>query len=141
MNKAELILLVLYRLAGRDNKSISYEDLVVGAFEAYPEKFGLRGYAQYPDASDIHKQIYSTLKPKGFVRVAQKTFQLTEAGRQRAKELGAEGGRRSSVPRRLTRAETQLVQNCLRSSAVELGNRFLYRGWLFSEESWRFWCS
>ena len=52
----------MYRLAHGHTSALKYEDIVVKAFELYPEEFALRGYSQYPDSSDIHKPLYGPLK-------------------------------------------------------------------------------
>ena len=51
----------MYELAGGTTKSLKYEDIVVKAFERFPDEFALRGYPQFPDASDIHKPLYGLL--------------------------------------------------------------------------------
>ena len=119
MRRWEKVLIALYRLSDINGKAISYEDLVVGAFKAYPEDFGLRGYPEYPDASDIHKPVYQTLKPRGLVRISNKTFHLTEAGRQAAEKLSGITGTSSSGVR-LTRKLTQAIDRYMRSAAVKL---------------------
>ncbi len=119
MRRWEKVLVALYGLSDSNGKAISYEDLVVAAFKAYPDDFALRGYPQYPDASDIHKPVYQILKPRGLVRIANKTFHLTEAGKQEAgKLLGDDGGTSSGV--RLTRRQAQAIDRYMRSAAVKL---------------------
>ncbi len=124
MTKAEKVLVVLARLCEGRDSAVPYEDLVVAAFEAFPRDFCLRGYPQYPDASDIHKPVYNHLRPKGFVRVANKTFRITAAGRARADEIErANNGADTPVeakPKRLTRSQSAAVQRYRRSAAVEL---------------------
>lgn len=119
MKKWEKVLVTLYRLTGKNGRAVSYEDLVVEAFKAYPEDFALRGYPKYPDASDIHKPLYNLLKPRGLVRISNKTFRLTEAGGQAAEELLGKSGKQTSGSR-LTRRQTQAAERYARSAAVEL---------------------
>ena len=94
----------LYRLSAGGPKVVTYEDIVVKAWELYPDAFGLRGYsAKYPDASDLHKPLYNALKSKGWVNTGppgQKKFSLTRSGWERAHarfssegDLGAGAGR------------------------------------------------
>ena len=125
MNKAEKVLLALARLCRETKAAVSYEDLVVAAFEAFPEDFALRGYPQYPDASDVHKPIYKQLRPQGLVLVSNKTFRITEAGAHRAAELESHlsvggGSSAEEAGSRLSRAEEAVVQRQLRSAAKDL---------------------
>lgn len=119
MRRWEKVLVALYRISDNNGKAVSYEDLVVGAFRAYPDDFALRGYPEYPDASDIHKPVYQILKPRGLVRISNKTFQLTESGRKAAAKLVGQIG--TSPPGvRLTRKLTQAIDRYMRSAAVKL---------------------
>lgn len=118
MNRSEKVLLTLYRLSQDSDRSIQYEDLVVAAYKAFPEDFSLRGYPEYPDASDIHKPIYNYLKPRGLVRVANKNFKLTEAGRRTAQSLIQAST--ATERHRLTRHQEMAVERHLRSAAVML---------------------
>lgn len=119
MRRWEKVLVALYGLSDNNGKAISYEDLVVAAFKAYPDDFALRGYPQYPDASDIHKPVYQVLKPRGLVRISNKTFHLTESGRRAAEKLTIPTGM-SSPGIRLTRKQTQAIDRYMRSAAVSL---------------------
>ena len=119
MRRWEKVLIALYRLSDNNGKAISYEDLVVGAYKAYPDDFALRGYPEYPDASDIHKPVYQILKPRGLVRISKKTFHLTESGRHAAEKLIRPAGT-SSPGIRLTRKQTQAIDRYMRSAAVRL---------------------
>jgi hypothetical protein len=85
--RPEKILLAMFHLSEGTTSLLKYEDIVVKAFEMFPEEFALRGYPKYPDSSDIHKPLYGPLKRKGLVRSAQKTFALTPSGVQVAKDL------------------------------------------------------
>lgn len=121
MSKAEKILATLHELTTRRAGAVPYEDLVVAAFERYPGDFALRGYPQYPDASDIHKPIYNSLKPQGLVRVVNKTCQLTESGRQLAAALAqADSPPAAPLEPRLTRKQTIEIRRQLASDAVRL---------------------
>lgn len=80
LSRGEKILLVLYQLAGKSRKSIRYEDIVVKAFESYPDVFHLKGYPQYPESGDlVHKPLYD-YKKKGLIVAGKKMFALTEKG-------------------------------------------------------------
>lgn len=80
LSRGEKILIVLYQLAGKTRKSIRYEDIVVKAFETYPDDFHLKGYPQYPESGDlVHKPLYD-YKKKGLIVAGNKMFALTEKG-------------------------------------------------------------
>lgn len=81
----EKILMAMYHLG--PEKTHTYEDIVVSAFEHFPEDFGMRGHPQYPDSSDVHKPLYKELKAAGYVLARNKRFRLTPAGAERAREL------------------------------------------------------
>jgi hypothetical protein len=115
--RPEKILVAMYRLANGHTSPLKYEEIVVKAFELFPEEFALRGYSQYPDSSDIHKPLYGPLKRRGLVRNAQKTFSLTEKGvavAMRLADAGRGGGGRAE---RLDRGSKRELERMLSSDA------------------------
>lgn len=87
LSRGEKILLVLYELSNKTRKSIRYEDIVVKAFQTYPEDFHLKGYPQYPESGDlVHKPLYD-YKKKGLIVAGNKMFALTEKGLVAVEEL------------------------------------------------------
>ena len=120
--RPEKILVAMHELAGGTG-FIKYEDIVVKAFQMFPDEFALRGYPQYPDSSDIHKPLYGVLKKQGLIRSANKTFALTALGVERAQRLMAHAGKAIDQPRsadRLTRAEEGEVERVVKSPALKL---------------------
>jgi len=116
LTRPDKILAVMFDLCGGAPRPLAYEDIVVEAFRRYPEDFQLRGYPQYPDSSDIHKPLYS-MKRKGLVAAADKTFQLTQRGVDVAKELShPQTGDRE----RLTKQEQHELARLLKSEAFRL---------------------
>src|SRR5207244_261613 len=85
--RPEKILVAMYELSHGKPAFLKYEDIVVKAFEMFPDEFALRGYKQYPDSSDIHKPLYGPLKRGGFIKSANKTFALTQRGVDEARKL------------------------------------------------------
>lgn len=80
LSRGEKILLVLFELSGESRKSVRYEDIVVKAFEEFPDDFHLKGYPQYPESGDlVHKPLYD-YKKKGLIIAGKKMFALTEKG-------------------------------------------------------------
>ena len=116
LNKPQKILAVMFDLSKGEPKPILYEDIVVAAFQRYPEDFQLRGYPQYPDSSDIHKPLYK-MKGEGLVRSANKTFQLTERGLQAASQLVHTA---STNQDRLTKTEEAEINRILAGAAFRL---------------------
>src|ERR1017187_9591861 len=109
ISRPDKILLALHSLSDKTIRPCKYEDIVVKAFQLFPEDFQLRGYPQFPDSSDIHKPLYGPLKRAGLVRAANKTFALTERGLTRATSLsgGAKNTGSDVSEKRLTRDITE----------------------------------
>lgn len=121
--RPEKILVAMHELAEGGTGFLKYEDIVVKAFEMFPDEFALRGYPQFPDSSDIHKPLYGVLKRQGLIRSANKTFALTALGTERATRLMAHAGKAIQQPRsadRLTRAEDAEIERVLKSAAMML---------------------
>lgn len=118
------IIEALFALSPGGPRVVTYEDIVVRAWELHPSDFGLRGYAEkYPDASDIHKRLYNRLKSQGWVRTAgQKKFALTPSGWEWAEAMfgGAATSKSSASGTRLGRSAQQEIDHLRRSKAIEL---------------------
>ena len=98
-----------------------YEDIVVKAFNLYPADFGLRGYPEFPDSSDIHKPLYGPLKRAGLVTTGNKQFRLTPKGIEYAKRLGNNGTpRRRLSSERLTRDKEAELNRIYKTEAFSL---------------------
>jgi len=114
LTKWQKILATMFDLCSGQAKPLQYEDIVVEAFKKYSEDFQLRGYPQYPDSSDAHKQLYE-MKKKGLLRTANKTFELTERGLEVAKQMFHDS---SAVNKdRLTKQEESEIRRILASAA------------------------
>src|SRR5437763_13408057 len=85
--RPEKILVAMYSLTDGKTQMLRYEDIVVKAFELFPDEFALRGYPNFPDASDIHKPLYGPLRRAGLIRRANKTFALTPKGMELGNRL------------------------------------------------------
>jgi hypothetical protein len=114
----------MYRLMPDGPGAVNYEDIVVKAWELYPDTFGLRGYSEkYPDASDLHKPLYNSLKAQGWVQTGprgQKRFALTASGWERAAR-SFDGESQPFLPDgRLTRTAQQELQHLERAAATAL---------------------
>ena len=117
------ILVAMYRLSNGTTQWLKYEDIVVKAFQLFPEEFALRGYPKFPDSSDVHKPLYGALKRKGMVRAANKTFSLTQRGVETACRLTDTAGQTRAQARsadRMTRDVRLEVERMLASAAYKL---------------------
>jgi hypothetical protein len=114
----------MYRLMPDGPRTVTYEDIVVKAWELYPDMFGLRGYSdRYPDASDVHKPLYNTLKSRGWVKTGprgQKKFSLTPTAWERAHSLFSSRERRGDASGRAARATEEELRYLERTAAVGL---------------------
>lgn len=115
--RPEKILIAMRELSGGRLRPIKYEDIVVKAFELFPEEFALRGYPKYPDSSDIHKPLYGPLKRHGYIRANNKMFTLTEKGLAKAAELASP---LSANPDRLDRADEAELRRIIDSETFRL---------------------
>jgi len=121
LQRPEKIILAMSDLSGGTSKPLRYEDIVVRAFQMFPQDFALRGYSQYPDSSDIHKPLYGPLKRAGFVLAGNKQFRLTQKGIERAKELHSADEKRGPKSRiRLTRDKEAELQRIYQTDAFRL---------------------
>ena len=121
LQRPEKIILAMSDLSGGTSKPLRYEDIVVRAFQMFPQDFALRGYSQYPDSSDIHKPLYGPLKRAGFVLAGNKQFRLTQKGIERAKELlSADEKRGPKSGIRLTRDKEVELQRIYQTDAFRL---------------------
>ena len=81
LTKSDMVLLAMYRASKGGKTRVPYEDLVLQAWRDYPGAFSLRNHPEHPDASDIHKKLYQSLKSDGLVvPLGNKCFRLTEGG-------------------------------------------------------------
>jgi len=117
LTKPQKILAVLYELSRGKHGAMSYEEIVVRAFERYPSDFQLRGYPQYPDSSDIHKPLYA-MKKTGLIRSANKTFELTAKGMEVASKLV--NSQSDANTQRLTKSEQLEIARIANSDGFRL---------------------
>jgi hypothetical protein len=123
--RPEKILVAMNELSHGTSKSLKYEEIVVKAFEMFPDDFALRGYPQYPDSSDIHKPLYGPLKRNGFVQSANKTFRLTPRGVDAAMQLLAGtspkgNGKSAATGERIPRDLQREIDRILATEAFQL---------------------
>lgn len=122
LSVGDKLLLAAYELETASRPPFSAEDLVIAAWKAFPDAFSLAGHTQYPDSNRVLVEIMGTkpLRRYGLVaKVGMKMYQLTEAGRRRARALlDAEvrpAGTRVSLDRKLA----SKLRGLLASKAVQ----------------------
>lgn len=122
--RPQKILVAMFKLSEGTTKPLKYEDIVVRAFEMFPDEFALRGYPKYPDSSDIHKPLYGPLKRQGLIRSANKMFSLTPRGAEVAGRLvrvaGASLEEAIGDGSRISRDQQNEVNRMTSSDAYEL---------------------
>jgi hypothetical protein len=120
-HRAEKILVAMRRLSSGANRFLTYEDIVVTAFQMFPDEFALRGHPEYPDSSDVHKPLYGILKRQGLVKATQKQFALTARGVEVADRLmraaGSSSLEKAQEAERLTRPVEAELDRMLKSEA------------------------
>lgn len=122
LTQADMVLIAFFRLSGGSTSKVPYEELVIQAWRDYPEAFSLRNHPEHPDASDIHKRLYQTLKSGGLiVSLGNKFFRLTDKGVAAGAALVA-AVERAPAPSeqergRLSRTEQSFIQQAQGSRA------------------------
>jgi hypothetical protein len=121
LTQGDMVLLALVRAARWTTDKVAYEELVLAAWREFPSAFSLRNHPEHPDASDIHKRVYQSLKPAGFVMVlGNKVFRATEQGIARARSLESALGKIDPTPlkrARLARNEESFYTHAAKSRA------------------------
>lgn len=109
----ELIVYTAYKLCD-DNRSITREELVLGAFKLFPKKFGLRGHEDWPDSAVIDKRWVDcrhleyisgnnksgfTLLPKGheLVKITEKKLKISSNKKSKDYENRTRSGKIASI--------------------------------------------
>lgn len=115
-------------------QTFTAEDLVVAAWNAFPDAFGLAGYAdQFPDSNRVLTHIMGAkgLREKGWIRaLGKKNYTLTHLGLEAAAELqgGDSGELRGQIERsRLDRLEQLVTSNAYRKFRQGEADAILFR--------------
>jgi hypothetical protein len=107
----ELVVFAASLLAA-DGRDITFENLVATCFENFPDRFALRGYPQWPDASTVNKSWLRCRSDKGYlVGRVKEGFKLTPKGFDTAarieRTLNGKTGLARHTRRALTEAKTR----------------------------------
>lgn len=124
----EKLLIAAFDLEISGRRTFSAEDLVVCAWQRFPDTFGLAGYPDesgslaYPDSNRVFMEIMGSkpVRKRGFLRkVGTKMYELTESGREIARSLAGEDSGDSSQKTALTRQTRRELERLFASRAVE----------------------
>ena len=124
----EKLLLAAYNLEESGHRPFTAEDLVVMAWQKFPDAFGLRGYCNdkgrlsFPDSNRVFAEIMGSkpIRKRGLlVKVGQKMYQLTEAGREHARLLLGRLSRSPIEKAGLDREVQQGLKRLFTSKATE----------------------
>ena len=100
LSVSEKLLLAAYDLEQNGRHAFSAEDLVIVAWQRYPDTFGLAGHRDqngklaYPDSNRVFAEIMGSkpIRKRGLlIKVGNKMYQLTEAGCEQARFLQNQG--------------------------------------------------
>lgn len=123
----EKLLVAALEIEESGKTTFSAEDLVVSAWQKFPEAFGLKGHIDdhgkpiYPDSNRVYAEIMGSkpLRKQGLLKkVGKKQYTLTEAGRNRA--LVVSGQTDNSLSRKwaLSREDQVALRRIFDSRAV-----------------------
>jgi len=97
LSVSDKLLLAAYRCEQSGKQPFTAEDLVVSAWQCFPDTFGLKGYADargkllYPDSNRVFAEIMGSkpIRKRGLlVKTGRKLYELTGSGRSLASRLG-----------------------------------------------------
>lgn len=128
LSVSDKLLLAAYELEEKGQSPFSAEDLVVAAWQKFPDTFGLAGYRSeggklsYPDSNRVFAEIMGSkpIRKRGFlIKVGDKMYRLTEAGSEYAKHL-LNRSRESPIEKAgLARPTTDELRRLLDSKAFQ----------------------
>lgn len=132
LSVAEKLLRAAARLeSAQGRQPFSAEDLVVAAWEEFPDTFGLSGHLdengrpQFPDSNRVFMEIMGSkpIRKRGYLRkVGRKMYALTAVGRDAAARLDDRSRRRdvsTNQRTRLARENVAQIQRLLRARATK----------------------
>lgn len=121
LSKAEKLLVAAGRLVTAGKIEFSSEDLVVSAYETYPDEFAMKGYPQFPDSNPVLTQIMgkkAVVIVRGWIeKVGTKKYRLTPKGLDDLNEL--QGGQ-NVEHEKLDRLRDEVMGSLLTSAAFKL---------------------
>jgi len=97
------------------------EELAIATWKRFPDSFGMEGHPQYPDSNRVYTKLMGRkgLVGRGWLmKVGEKRYQLSEAGRVMAKALGNASGSSTGLRAALSRNQKLILQKLLSSRVV-----------------------
>jgi hypothetical protein len=128
MSVAEKLLISAFDLEEAGKSPFSAEDLVIAAWERFPDTFGLAGYRDnsgrlsYPDSNRVFAEIMGSkpIRKRGFLKkVGTKMYQLTEGGREHSRLLSGQKDRPSTEKAGLSREIKQQLRRLFDMRALD----------------------
>ena len=128
LSVSEKLLIAAYDLEARGHTPFSAEDLVVSAWQRFPDTFGLAGYRSpdghlsHPDSNRVFAEIMGSkpIRSRGFLKkVGTKMYQLTESGNEHACWCAGRASTSSTEKAGLPRDVEKELKRLLSSKAVE----------------------
>ncbi len=116
------VLLAAASLEEQSGSPFTAEDLAIAAWKKFPGSFGMEGHPQHPDSNRVYTKLMGKkgLAGRGWlVKVSDKRYQLSEAGRIMAKTLGASDSPQVASRALLSRDQKRLLERLMYSKAVE----------------------
>ncbi len=124
----EKLLISAFYIEESGKLPFSAEDLVVTAWEKFPDSFGLAGYRDdsgrlsYPDSNRVFAEIMGSkpIRKRGFLKkVGTKMYKLTEGGREHARLLVGRKDRPSTEKAGLSRDIEQQLKRLFEMKATD----------------------
>jgi len=128
LTAGDKLLIVACEIHRCGKKRFSAEDLVVAAWERFPETFGLQGYLDeqgkplFPNSNRVYAEIMGSkpLRKQGLLeKVGNKMYKLTEAGRVRGSRAGKTDSTGSAKKWVLGREHVEQIRRLFESKAAQ----------------------
>ena len=121
LNLDEEVLLAAVELEVNGRSPFTAEDIAIAAWEKFPDSFSMEGHAHYPDSNRVYTKLMGKkgLVGRGwFVKVSEKRYHLSEAGRIKATVLSAGSATDGASRAALRRDQKRLLSRLMSSRAV-----------------------
>ena len=117
----EEVLLAGADLEANGQATFTAEDLAIAAWKKFPDSFAIEGYPQYLDSNRVYTKLMGKkgLVGRGWlVKVGEKRYQLSEAGRIMVKALDDAGEYGTGLRAVLSRDQKLILEKLLSSRVI-----------------------